>query len=252
MSHAVKNKLSRLNTSFVAGAVVLAAPPLSAHTSAANEHAALGKRAARPSPDDRRFGRASQWIVSVDGLLTVSYVSEHETASYVDETGNPQGTKFESLSTVLLVPRLSVDAFVIDHLSVGLGATYSQNDSWYTTTSPDGTTTQQMTSSGVTVSPRVGLAYGSECGWGVWGRAGIVFGAEWQSQDSVQFDQSWGAYTLAASADVVATYAPRKDVVFTAGPWLKEGIASWTDSSSVQTTTAPPNIGMSIGAGLVL
>ena len=71
MSHAVKIKLSRINTSFVAGAFVLAAPPASARAAAAREPAAVRESAAAPSPEDRRFGLASQWVVDVDGLLTV-------------------------------------------------------------------------------------------------------------------------------------------------------------------------------------
>jgi hypothetical protein len=252
MSHAVKIRFSRINTSFVAGAFVLSSPQASARASTGNEHAPVGQATAQRPDGDRRFGLASQWVVGVDGLLTVSYMSQHEVSSFVDASGNRQGTKLESLSTVLFVPRLDVDAFVIDHVSIGLGATYSQNDAWFTTTAPDGTVTSQNSMSAVTVSPRVGLAYGSACGLGVWGRAGITFGATWQSTDAVQLSQSFGSYGLAASADLVATYSPRKDLVLTAGPWLKEGIESWSDSSSVQPTIAPPDVGMSIGAGLVL
>ncbi len=250
MSHAVKSGLSRINASFVAGAFVLAASPAGARVSRTNEHAAVAERA--PPPGDRRLGRASQWVVGVDGLLTVSYASQHEVSSFVDAAGNRQGTRLESLSTMIFVPRLSVDAFFMDHVSVGVGATYSQNDAWFTTLSADGTATSQNSSSGVTVSPRIGLACSNASGFGVWGRAGVVFGAMWQSTDAVGFSQSFGSYSLAASADLVATYSPRSDLVLTAGPWLKEGIVAWSDSSVAQSTAAPPNIGMSIGAGLLL
>src|SRR5262249_7488468 len=156
----------------VGGAFVLAAHPVFARASVANDHIVVAERAAAPSPDDRRFGRASQWGVGIAGPLPVSYVAQHESPSYLDPARNPEGRKMESLSTMLFVPRLTVDAFVTDHVSVGLGASYSQYDEWFTTMSPEGTLTNQTSSTGINVNPRVGLVYGSAAGWGVWGRAG--------------------------------------------------------------------------------
>lgn len=250
MGHAVNVEFYCINT-FVAGAVVLAGAFLAPRASAVTEHAAARDKPTVPAHNERRLGVASQWVVSLDGLLTVSYAPPHEESSFVDDMGNRHTTTFESLSTVLFAPRLSVDAFVADHLSLGLGATYSQND-LFTTTSNDGSAVQHSAWQQVTMNPRVGLAYGGASGVGIWGRAGVLFGAMWQSNNFPGGSQDIGSYSLAASVDLVATYRARKELLLMVGPWVREGIMSWSDSSSVENTTAPPNFGVTIGAGLVL
>ena len=251
MGHTVRSTFHGVESSFVAAGVLLCAAlsprPARAATSGASTDAGGGALA-----PTQRFGSGSQWVIGVEGVLTLTEMPEHEVSSFPDEEGHRTTTSVEAMSLVGFSPRLGVDAFVTDHLSVGMGATYAQSGSRYVTRSSAGTNEQQDSFLTLGVRPRIGLAYSFRSGWGVWGRAGVELGSMSQWSNYAGGSQSHASYGFAATLDLSGTYSPQKDVVITAGPTLKVPVTAWGDDTAVIPPSHTPILGFGIGAGLVL
>lgn len=206
-----------------------------------------------------RFGSRGQWVFSADDLVQATYRADPTvSAAYLSADGTPirQSMTGHTWSLQSLRPTVGVDLFAARHLSVGVGATYDQStNASSTATVPTSTgslpsyvpsdITSEQTDRRLGIGPRVGLAYSSESGVGVWGRAALNTNLSWRryavvaTPPIVGTDESTSGGSLVLRLSAALTYSPVNHVLLTLGPSLGKAITTW-QTSSVQSLGATP------------
>jgi len=225
----------------------------------------------------KRLGGRSAWVIGVEGVASVHHYAYPEQQSSWRGAGGGTVRTTSTGSTdsaSLFTSRLGVDWFVLEHVSVGLAARYNQGTNrGATTTEGDGSQVSSGYSSSTRslgLAPRIGMAFTSAAGFGVWARAQLDHGTTWSlnrtggsGSGSLAFlagsnpssETHWSS-SLTAGIEALGTYAPREDVVLMAGPWLTKRVATFHDSGNISAGSdggsPPPAYGLTVGAGLLL
>lgn len=133
-------------------------------------------------------------------------------------------------------PRVGLDGFITDGLSLGGSLTFMHR-------SAGGSATDLL------VAPRIGFAYMFSRAFGIWPRFSIGYWHQWFSPTQGPGDQT--AHTFAFTIDVPLIIAPVKDFAVTVGPLFdvsfagKRSVAGPT--GDVDTDTSFTNFGLSAG-----
>ena len=206
-----------------------------------------------------RFTRQGAWIVGMEGLFDLTYArSADSTFSGADENGNAVQTKTTTsfLSFSAFSPKVALDAFVDDHVSIGLTAGYSESNYTNETTGSGQSYWTSQTMHALDVTPRVGLAYMTASGVGAWIRGGLRITSQWSefAPASPGVTQGPSTEVFGTDAEVLGTFAAQRNVVFSVGPWIRKMVASSGDGfqGAPKPEAAPPSFGLTFGVGLVL
>lgn len=205
-----------------------------------------------------RFTRASAWVIGLEGLLNLSYSrSSHDASFGADESGNTVNVKTTSSNLALstFAPKVALDAFVTDHVSVGLTAGFNEANFTQETTGGGLTSWQSQTMHAIDVTPRVGFGAVSAAGVGVWVRGGFGIKSQWYDNAPVIYGakNDSSAQIFDAQVDVLGVFMVRRDIVVGVGPWLTKNVASTGDIfGSPRPEESPPVFGVTLGVGLVL
>ena len=204
-----------------------------------------------------RFARASAWVIGLEGLLNLTYVHSSNTYSSVDGDGNelPVKSTSSSLSLSTFAPKVALDAFVIDHLSVGLAASFYESNYTNETSGGGGSNWSSQTTHALDVTPRVGFAYVAS-GVGVWIRGGLGIRSQWNENAPVPQGAPDGSNSqiFDTHVEVLAAFMARRDIVVSVGPWITKIVGSAGDGLDrlSKPEDQPPTFGLALGAGLVL
>jgi hypothetical protein len=219
-------------------------------------NASAGTHAA-PPVTPTRFARASAWVIGLEGLLNLTYTHSSKTYSSVDGDGNelPVKSTTSTLSLSTFAPKVALDGFVIDHLSVGLAAGFYESNFTNDTSGGGWSNWSSHTEHVLDVTPRVGFAYVAS-GVGVWIRGGLGIRSQWNENAPVPQGAPDGSNTqiFDTHLEVLAAFMARRDIVVSVGPWITKIVASGGDGldRSSKPEDQPPAFGLALGAGLVL
>ncbi|HEX7671473.1 MAG TPA: hypothetical protein VF395_17895 [Polyangiaceae bacterium] len=272
MIQAAKPKLLLHKLSFGAFCLALASPLRAAQ--AKKDEVVRPATEAAPA---KRFGSRNKWVIGMEGVADFHHQTmpeQHMSFTNPDgHTGQITSTG-SSDTTSLFSPRLGVDWFVLEHFSVGLAARYDQSTMRGTTrlegAGVSGSSGGSSSSRALRVSPRIGVAFASAAGFGVWARAELDEGTSWYTSRSSDggsgslaglagggaSSQTHWSGGLGAGLEALGTYTPREDIVLMAGPWINKTLATFHDANSPfispDEADAPPAYGLTVGAGLFL
>ena len=226
----------------------------------------------------KRFGSRSQWVIGLEGVADFhhqTFPDQHSSFAGPDGGTVRMTTTGSSDTTSLFAPRLGVDWFVLDHVSVGLAARYGQATSRDSTRVEGGGQSGSSGSSSATrtlsLSPRIGVAFTSAAGFGLWARAELDEGTSWYTTrfsggsggplagiggGGAASSQTHWSGGLSAGIEALGTYTPRDDIVLMAGPWINKTLATFHDESPdyfvPDESELPPSYGLTVGAGLFI
>jgi hypothetical protein len=233
----------------------------------------------------RAFGEKGQVAISAERLLGL-YVQNVEAEPSGTATFDPPGpgdpvafsasrnTEVDSTTFVLLgsqssvgpaaIPRLAVDFFVIDRLSIGGSLLYwtdsSESDTTGTDTAPGqapepaNRETSETTVNTFGIAPRVGYAYMFSPTFGIWPRGGISY-VRVNTEDNDQVIQPDGdldntdtettVSVLSLTLEGLFVISPFEHVAFGVGPFLDFGLTG--DIEIDRTSTINPVLAHSEG-----
>jgi hypothetical protein len=231
----------------VAAAILSIATKAAAQDAPASSPAKARGNEVVAEPPREQLGSQRQLVLSVERLLSITARLPHtETLSYA-----PGSTQTSSSAGIALFsPTLAIDGFICRHLSLGLsGSLGGFSDKYETTTVTDeGTivTTQHDANAMALLAPRVGAAWTSESGLGVWARAGLdVYMMSYSTSLSVAGEgshQTQGDVSFSFRGELLVTYSPAAHVVLMVGPFVRTAIdPEWAQS---------PVVGLNVHAGM--
>jgi hypothetical protein len=184
--------------------------------------------------------------LSIERLLSI-------TAVLPNTSSHPGSTSTSSTTGIaLFYPGVAIDGFIFRHLSVGLSGNLGGYTNKYetTTTTDEGTTvtTQHDASVQAMLTPRLGAAWTSESGLGVWARSGLdVYMTSYSSSSSGAGEgshQTQGDVAFTFRGELLATYSPAPHVALMAGPFVRVAIdPEWPQS---------PLVGFCVNAAMFL
>jgi hypothetical protein len=189
-------------------------------------------------------------VLSVEDVMTITG-NLPITEKYPSPDGiTNQQTSSSSGIAVLVRPSIAFDGFIWKHLSIGLkgslGASTSKYESITSTNEGVTTQTQHNADASVVLSPRLGAAWTSESGFGVWARgmleAWLMTFAHSSSFAGESYRQSDWRVLFGVRGDLLATYSPAPHVVLTGGPF----VSTFIDSEWIN----PTKVGVSFNAGM--
>jgi hypothetical protein len=180
---------------------------------------------ARSSSIDN-LGEEMQFVFGVDRVMGVSWDSQT-----VEPEGGPETVN--KATTVALfgtggqgtnVPRLALDYFVIEGLSLGGSFVYIHRSTEIET---DGDAVDGPSSSTVLLHPRVGYAYAFDETFSIWPRLGITwFQSSSESTDPISGDTSTTTLSgLDLTGEVMLGISPIENFAFLVGPYLDLGLS---------------------------
>jgi hypothetical protein len=123
---------------------------------------------ARPAAA-QAFGNQGDITFSAERLMGLYFYDEEDTETNIGLAMGPFGSP-----SVYHVPRLGVDYFVIDNLSIGGSFGFTDRDV-HQQTLPNGFRTNGGSNSGAFINPRVGYALEFNRTFGFWPRAGFTY-----------------------------------------------------------------------------
>ena len=114
-------------------------------------------------------------------MTITGYLPQTQTTSYYDPTTGTTTTTSQETSTsgiaLLVRPSIAFDGFIWKHLSIGLkgslGASTYRSEINTSTNESFTTQTQHNADAAIVLSARVGTAWTSESGFGVWARGAL-------------------------------------------------------------------------------
>jgi hypothetical protein len=140
----------------------------------------------------------------------------------MDRDGTEVGLLWQAAAlTPYTVPRLSIDYFVIDHLSVG-GTVAFASGSW-----DDGPA--DYNASGLLFAPRVGGAWMFNDWVGIWPRGGLTYYGLNGGASVGGLGNDADAWQLALTAEAALVLSPAEGFAFTVGPAFDLGLAGKWD-----------------------
>ena len=180
------------------------------------------------------FGRAGTVAIGAERMFGYVHTtlkaqseqppSDQETTTTVNRfslLGRPSySTQFQSPYST---PRIGIDFFPIDGLSVGGSITYVSESGETETEGPAGNQSQDLDpASGFLISPRVGYGLMFNDVFGIWPRAGITYftASSENKNDAGQTTSESNVNGLAVTLEVPLILSPVDHVAFTIGPTL--------------------------------
>ena len=239
----------------------------------------LAARGASAQAVGAAFGQRGQVAISAERLLGV-YVIDGEADQDGTATG-PGGatinasrhTEGDATTVVLLgnddaagpaaIPRIGVDFFVIDRLSIGGSLFYWTDSSELETTGtnvlPGGPTItiprNRVESDRHTLgfSPRVGYAYMFSPTFGIWPRGGITYATEKTEVTETNFDPDDGSVNnstktettisqLSLTLEGLLVISPFEHIAFGVGPFVDFGLTGDIETDINTTTGGGPAV----------
>jgi hypothetical protein len=212
--------------------VVAAAAPAAGETAPATPPPAPVVAAAPPPPPASPFGAAGQVVLSTERLFGYVHSSQTHKVAGVDQTETIDsfallGDPF-SIPTLYSSPRLALDYFMIDRLSVGASATY-----FHISDDVPGSTSS-VTFSGFLVAPRLGYALPLASAVSVWPRVGVTF-TKFSIETSGVPSQDRTAFALTLEAPFVFTVTSH--VFLSLAPTFDLGLAGSVPNTASSGTT---------------
>ena len=131
------------------------------------------------------------------------------------------------LNSASSVPRLALDYFVTDGLSVG-GSFVFLTRSGVSEIENDPTQQDQPTLSTLVVNPRVGYAYAFDETFGIWPRLGFIYERDWSKSESngtQSVSRKTSVQYMTIGLDVPFFISPMKHFAILIGPYFDLGVA---------------------------
>lgn len=185
-----------------------------------------------------RFAQQGQFAVSAERLFGIVHSSQtlqvdpqtERTESYTQ--ASLLSTQFGNFATVYTTPRVGLDYFVIDGLSLGLAfGVFSVSGSRSETGNPN---RDLPTLDGVIVAPRIGYAYMFTDVVGIWPRGGITYvGAGTKDQPPAPPDES-SVHFLALTLEAPLVISPVPHAGFLVAPIVDIGLSGSQDNKDGQ------------------
>lgn len=131
---------------------------------------------------ERSLGRRGQVAVSVERLFGVSHTSQSQGNASFTSVSVVGSSGYSLGFTPYSIPRLAIDGFLTDGLSLGVGANFANLSS----------SSESSTITVIGFSPRMGYAIEVSSGFTFWPRTGISY---------ISIDTGTTAYQLAATLE---------------------------------------------------
>lgn len=178
--------------------------------------------AGRASAEEPTFGDAGHVAISAERLFGYVHASRTQTVAGMDTTASQD--YFTLLTNPVGAvsgygwPRIGIDAFVTNGLSVGgaLGFFYLSNQN-------------DTASTGFLLAPRIGYAVPVGPSVAIWPRAGVTYWHISNNPSGTGTDTSSSAVAVTIEVPVTILLAPR--VAFTIGPAVDIGVGGSTSAS---------------------
>jgi len=167
-----------------------------------------------------RFGHQGSVSVGAERLFGVSNASQSPGSS-VTTFSLLGGSGLEAGATPYGIPRIGVDGFLSDGLSLGLGAEFAIID---------------QSGGNITVvglNPRVGYALHASDGFSLWPRVGISY-VNMSVGSSRPLTQTQSAYLLAGTIEIQIVVTPLPHFGFLIAPTLDIGLAATSSTKITQ------------------
>lgn len=181
----------------------------------------------------RDFGRAGVFAVGVERLFgfaktsgkvtidegTVKTERELENTSFYFLGGNSQ-SETDSFAGPYVVPRLGLDYFVVDRVSVGAAFTYASDSGKFdeTVSGQNNRNQYDVSQTSILIAPRAGYAYMFSESVGIWPRAGVSYVTIKSVQDDGQNKAESSQNMLALGVEALLVVLPVPHAGFTVGP----------------------------------
>ena len=214
------------------------------------------------------------WVLSAERLMGL-YLDQPSTSGQatgsqdITETTTNQTVHFGFFGnqggTVSSIPRLALDHFLSDQLSVGGSFVFASQSRTQTQKSDNaGAVTESEQNLGSTrtllVHPRVGLAFPFGDTWGLWARGGVQIGFVTDQRRVVdEFDPSLESvvstdtFTVSAALDGMFWFSPVKNVAFLGGPYLDLGLlGSFSPEVGDGSDARQTSFGLALGLAVYL
>lgn len=184
------------------------------------------------------FGKQGQFAVSAERLFGVVHSSQ--TTKENDGTERTEdftqvsllSTQFGNFATVYTTPRVGLDYFVIDGLTLGVALgvfTISSSESRTGNQTVDGPTVN-----GVILAPRIGYAYMFTDVIGIWPRGGISYVGFGTKNGGPNPDET-SVHLLAVTLEAPLVISPVPHVGFLVSPVVDIGVSGSQDVKDGQT-----------------
>ena len=206
---------------------------------------------------EERMNQQGRLTIAAERLFGVAYETSTVEQANTKVTSSQTSVSFlsKAVSAPVTAPRIGVDYFVTDGLSLGVGLGYS-------TVSLDseieGAPAQNQGGSGIhafIAAPRVGYAYMFNEHFGLWPRAGMTY--SWISVDNDAANSTAvSSDSLAVSVEVPLLIMPVSHVAFLLAPTFEYGVAGGGKvkggMNNMETTidTNPLDVGLHAGLGV--
>jgi len=209
------------------------------------------------------FGQAHQLAISAERLFGYVHGTLKTHDGNVEVTQNTDrisllSNSINGFQDVYSVPRLAVDFFIIDRLSIGVGLGYASVSGGTDTRATNGNASVKVSTdlpsrNAFSFTTRVGYALMFHKLFGVWPRLGLTYvtASTNQPNDSALTENGW-----AVSAEVMLAITPFEHVQILVGPTMDLGFAGNTKVKTVtplgttETTTDRSANEFGIQAGL--
>jgi hypothetical protein len=229
-----------------------------------NETSASGDAAAPAAAAVVGFGAAGTFAIGAErlfGFAQTSYKAEvDDTVPTEVESKNTSAYLFTNgaggqLGGPFVAPRIGLDYFVIDRLSVGLALGYA-NDSGETERTQNGNAQgeTEISTTAYLLNPRVGYAVMFSPNAGIWPRLGVSYAKV--TQNVADTETSTGIFAI--TGELLLVLSPFEHVGFTIGPTVDFGLfgsadvnvggggggPTYRDADSVKLTTLGLQVGI--------
>ena len=204
---------------------------------------------------EERMNQQGRLTVAAERLFGVAYDTSTVEQGNAKVTSSQTSVSFLSkpIASPATAPRIGIDYFVIDGLSIGMGLGYSTisvNSDVEGATNP----TPAGGIHALVLAPRVGYAYMFNEHVGLWPRAGMTY--SWLSVDSDAANSATVSEdSLAISAEVPLVITPVSHVAFLLAPTFDYGVAGGLKTKAangVETTIDANPLDVGLHAGLAV
>ena len=205
---------------------------------------------------EERMNQQGRVTVAAERLFGVAYETSTVEQGNAKVTSSQTSVSFlaKPVSAAVTAPRIGVDYFVIDGLSLGMGLGYSTIS---VSGEVEGAPAQNQNGAGIhafIAAPRVGYAYMFNEHVGLWPRAGMTY--SWIAIDTdAANDTETSVDSLAVSAEVPLVITPVSHVAFLLAPTFEYGVAGGGKvkaANGTETTidTNPLDVGLHASLGV--
>lgn len=216
---------------------------------------------AQPAPGT--FGASGQFAISAERLFGYAHTShkvENEQAgqTFKQTTSTSQFSFLGAHGpSVYSHPRVGVDYFVIDRLSIGGSLIYMTRSAETETENPGQptTTADEPTETVFIFGPRAGYAFMFNDMIGIWPRAGFTYYSTTSHQDTPQGEFKHDENGLAVTLEGMFVIAPIPHVGFLVGPTFDIGLTGGRDEQTPPNASAEPDAkltDLALHAGLMV